>query len=185
MTVWFTSDTHFGHKRIIELAKRPFKDLPEMDLEMICRWNSKVGPKDWVYHLGDFAFSAPDYYLSQLNGQFKFLIKGNHDNHKNRLSNGWDHVYKSYHETEIDGQFLVLCHYGLRVWNKSHYGAIHLYGHSHGNLPGDSQSMDVGVDCTDFYPVNLDDIRARLATQPKRMEPDHHKRSDVSKVAAA
>jgi calcineurin-like phosphoesterase family protein len=58
------------------------------------------------------------------------------------------------------------------VWNASHHGALHFYGHSHGNLPGDSQSLDVGVDCWDFRPASLAEIRARLATLPTRREPD-------------
>jgi hypothetical protein len=33
------------------------------------------------------------------------------------------------------GQPIVLCHYAMRVWNRSHHGAWHLYGHSRGNLP--------------------------------------------------
>jgi hypothetical protein len=53
----------------------------------------------------------------------------------------------------------VLCHYALRTWNGSHRGALRLYGHSHGGLAGDSQSVDVGVDCWDFRPVTLDEIR--------------------------
>ncbi len=70
---------------------------------------------------------------------------------------------------------VVLSHYAFRVWNRSHHGAIHLYGHSHGNLPGDSQSCDVGVDCWGFFPVTLDEIKARIATLPRRGgEPDHH-----------
>jgi hypothetical protein len=38
--------------------------------------------------------------------------------------------------------------------------------HSHGGLAGDSQSLDVGVDCWDFRPVTLREIKERLATMP-------------------
>jgi calcineurin-like phosphoesterase family protein len=44
-----------------------------------------------------------------------------------------------------------------------HRGDIHLYGHSHGSLPSTSASTDVGVDCFDFRPVTLNEIRVRLA----------------------
>lgn len=40
---------------------------------------------------------------------------------------------------------------------------IHLFGHSHGNLPGTATSTDVGVDCFEYRPVTLDEIRVRLA----------------------
>jgi calcineurin-like phosphoesterase family protein len=62
----------------------------------------------------------------------------------------------------------------MRTWNKRHHGAIHLYGHSHGTLPGDAQSCDVGVDCWDFYPVSLAQIKARLAESPPIEPVDHH-----------
>lgn len=39
-----TSDTHFNHARIIELAGRPFSTVEEMDAELIRRWNETVGP---------------------------------------------------------------------------------------------------------------------------------------------
>ncbi len=38
-------------------------------------------------------------------------------------------------EISVHGQPIVICHYAMRVWNRSHHGAWHLYGHSHGNLP--------------------------------------------------
>jgi hypothetical protein len=49
---------------------------------------------------------------------------------------------------------------GARFWNRSHHGAWHLYGHSHGNLPDTptSLSMDVGVDTHDFQPWHFDEI---------------------------
>lgn len=44
----------------------------------------------------------------------------------------------------------MLFHYAMRVWNKSHHGSIHLYGHSHDSLDKDGEynglSMDVGMD---------------------------------------
>jgi len=170
---WFTADTHFGHARVIELARRPFASLAEMDETLIARWNERVAPGDHVYHLGDFAFADHNLYLPRLNGE-KRLIRGNHD-HSNRIrkAEGWRAIDDML-AIETDGVAIVLCHYGLRVWKRSHRGALHFYGHSHGSLPGDSQSIDVGVDCWDFRPVSLAEIKVRLATQPLRREPDHH-----------
>jgi calcineurin-like phosphoesterase family protein len=171
MNVWFTADHHFGHARIIELAKRPFASVETMDEAMVERWNARVEPGDLVYHVGDFSFADHTPYLKRLKGQ-KRLIVGNHD-HSNRLkkAEGWSTVDNMLHLT-LDDTPIVLCHYGMRVWNRSHHGALHFYGHSHGNLPGDSQSLDVGVDCWDFQPVSLAEIKARLATYPQRIEPD-------------
>ena len=172
MTIWFTADNHFGHKRIIELAKRPFKSVEEMDEVMIARWNHVVQKDDLVYHLGDFAFAPQEPYLERLKG-CKRLIRGNHD-HKNRMAGkGWEHVSDIEH-ISISGQSLVLFHYAMRVWNKSGHGAIQLYGHSHNNLEGDAQSCDVGVDAWMFQPITFEMIKQKLSTYPKRVEPDHH-----------
>jgi calcineurin-like phosphoesterase family protein len=179
MSIWFTSDHHFGHARIIELAKRPFAHVDEMDEIMAQRWNDRVKDGDLVYHLGDFAFADHSLYLRRLRGQ-KHLNPGNHD-HSNRIKpavkqNLWATVTPLNH-VKVGDINVVLCHYGLRVWNKSHHGAMHFYGHSHGNLPGDSQSCDVGVDCWGFRPVSLDEIVERLKTLPTRGYVDHHGRS--------
>jgi calcineurin-like phosphoesterase family protein len=60
MNIWFSSDTHYGHKRIIELAKRPFSSVEEMDEVMIERHNARVRPGDQFFHVGDFAFADHD-----------------------------------------------------------------------------------------------------------------------------
>jgi calcineurin-like phosphoesterase family protein len=173
MAIWFTSDHHFGHARIIELARRPFTSVEAMDRAMIERWNARVAPDDLIYHLGDFAFSDHAPYLAQLKGQ-KRLVRGNHDHRsKLRKTDGWSTI-DTMLDITVDDVPIVLCHYGLRVWNRSHHGALHFYGHSHGTLPGDSQCLDVGVDCWDFQPVSLQEIKGRLAANPKRQEPDHH-----------
>jgi calcineurin-like phosphoesterase family protein len=79
--VWFTSDTHFGHARIIELSNRPFRDVQHMNEMLVKNWNDKVAPDDHVYHLGDVAlgsFADSIAYVGRLNG-IKHLVVGNHD----------------------------------------------------------------------------------------------------------
>lgn len=82
MTTWFTSDTHFSHKNIINLgAGRPFKDIQHHNEMLIHNWNSVVAWDDTVYHLGDVALGPwPDGLdcVKRLNGT-KILIPGNHD----------------------------------------------------------------------------------------------------------
>lgn len=41
--IFFTSDNHFGHEKVIQFDGRPFSSVEEMDTEMIRRWNAKVG----------------------------------------------------------------------------------------------------------------------------------------------
>ena len=165
---WFTSDTHLGHKNIIVYSKRPFSHVNEMNEAIINNWNERIKPNDDVYHLGDFGL-APLFKLQEwfdrLNGQ-KHLILGNHDKDIKKVR-GWVWI-KDYHRLHIGEDRIILFHYGMRVWDRSHHGSIQLYGHSHGSLPGDSQQLDVGVDCWNFRPVNLKEIKARLKTLPER-----------------
>jgi calcineurin-like phosphoesterase family protein len=80
---YFTSDTHFGHKNILEYEKeaRPFDTVEEMNEQLIANWNDTVNQKDIVFHLGDFAFGAINVPIAdRLNGN-KRLVMGNHDCH--------------------------------------------------------------------------------------------------------
>lgn len=123
--IYLTSDTHFGHKNIVDYCGRPYRtadgqiDVPAMNEDIVARWNSKVQPGDTVYHLGDFAMGPEENLLlrKRLNGKI-ILITGNHDwkNHKKRgwelkklLEAGIDEVH--YNLTlEMDGLKLYLAH---------------------------------------------------------------------------
>lgn len=181
---YYTSDTHFWHGNIIRYCNRPYATaeqkvgrIPdecvlEMNESLITNWNSVVGRYDHIYHLGDFSFARniddSRTILSRLNG-IKHLIRGNHDPDRVCQLDGWASV-QDYKELKIDNKKLVLCHYAMRVWNGSHHGSLMLYGHSHGSLPGSNQSLDVGVDCWDYKPVNLEQIKAKLETLPPLTE---------------
>ena len=84
MTTFFTADTHFGHASIIDHCARPFASAAEMDRAMVDIWNSVVGPRDTVWHVGDF-WCGPsrdkadaERVFRRLHGQ-KHLVAGNHD----------------------------------------------------------------------------------------------------------
>lgn len=82
MKIFVTSDTHFNHKNIIKYCNRPFESVEHMNEALIQNWNETVGVNDFVYHLGDFAFSKNPENINEiaarLNGNI-FLIEGNHD----------------------------------------------------------------------------------------------------------
>lgn len=175
MATFFTSDTHLGHANIIKHCNRPFASVGEMDGVIIANWNAVVRPGDDVWHLGDFAHrnsKSASSYLARLAGR-KHLIWGNHDSAETRGLSGWSSS-RAMAEIAVDGTRIVLLHYAMKVWPRSHHGALHFYGHSHGTLPGDGQSLDVGVDCWDLRPVRLAEIGRRLATLPERRPPDRH-----------
>lgn len=187
MSVFFTADTHFGHAKIIVHSKRPFAHVDEMDEAMIAKWNAVVGPKDDVWHLGDFNFKSlkpTAYYLGRLNGRIH-IVWGNHDD--KHAKKHWNSRvtaprFASAQETKylrLDDEKVTLYHYAQRVWRNSHRGSLHLYGHSHGNLEGVplGRSMDVGVDANAFAPVSWDDVRAKLKDRPFTL---HHPGIDTA-----
>lgn len=51
-SLFFTADTHFGSQRTLELSKRQFDSVHNMDMQMVSNWNKKITCNDIVYHLG-------------------------------------------------------------------------------------------------------------------------------------
>ena len=96
MTAFFTSDTHFGHRNILQYCNRPFSSVEEMDEHMIRVWNETVGVEDTIFHLGDFSFyntTESKRIIDRLNGH-KILVAGNHD--KREIKELFDEVYNQF-----------------------------------------------------------------------------------------
>ncbi len=176
---FFTSDTHFGHARIIELCNRPFASVEEMNEVMIERWNEVVKPDDVVIHLGDVALgkiaeSLP--LIGRLNGH-KVLVPGNHDRifsgekekQRERFLPEYEKVFQKVHAEKVWVKFK-----GVNEWaiashfpyeGDSHGNDRHadkrpldnglplIHGHVHDKWLTNGRMLNVGVDVQDFRPV--------------------------------
>lgn len=137
---FYISDTHFFHNNVLKFDNRPYKNVDEMNEDLISNWNSQVSNADEVYFLGDFSFgktNKTNEALKQLNG-IKYLIKGNHDGKflkDQTFPKLWTGIYDiMFSVDEIDGipVYLTLCHYPILSF-KGRYreNYFHLYGHVH------------------------------------------------------
>lgn len=160
--VFFTADTHFGHRGIIDDCHRPFKTDEEMDETIIQNWNRDVKATDHVWHLGDFAWRNHLSYLKRLNGKIHLII-GNHDKMAAYARKEFAAVYELY-DGRVTGESssprFFLFHYPMVSWpRKSWPGTIHLYGHVHGRYDRAGEpAIDVGVDCRNFTLFPLDEV---------------------------
>ena len=116
------------------------------------------------------------------------MVLGNHDQHikdKNYPFDGGQFnpidLFSSVQDVltlEFGKTKIFLSHYSHRVWNGSHKGVIHLYGHSHGSIDDWGRSMDVGVDVAykmfgEYRPFNIGDI-TRIMSKKVISSIDHH-----------
>ena len=161
--IYFTSDLHFNAQRTIDISKRPFKSLEELNKTLISNWNSTVSKDDTVYILGDFGDLS---YSRYLNGH-KIFIKGNYERH--HYSN---EELKKYFDVvcPIDVMYLPISYngqiYHLRLTHepsnlpkdKMTDDTLSLFGHIHKLCMVKSYGINVGADCHNFTPIDLDTI---------------------------
>lgn len=195
--IFFTSDFHIGHTNVIRFDGRPFKNVDEMHDTLIKNWNSVVSEEDTVFYLGDLSIRCPEktvkWFVSQLNGKIHFLM-GNHDRIRDisRLQR-FERIYGD--DTTIGGatisikdddanrgyQDIIMCHYSILSWNKSHHNSWHLHGHSHGSIMKNPDMdwyykrkvIDAGCNMWDYTPISykqLKDIMSKKIISPV----DHH-----------
>jgi len=151
---FFTSDTHFGEERTMELSKRPFSSVEEMDWEMVKQWNSVVTDKDTVYHLGDFGNPRM---IKHLRGRDICLLPGNYDSEiitsrlqeDNRVS-----LIGSNHQLMFDNIRFSLIHAPEEGQGKFEGENFFLFGHIHKLQMVKKNGLNVGVDCHQYKPLD-------------------------------
>ena len=177
--LFFTADTHFFHEGCRKMCNRPHASVEEMNAHMVKVWNETIGKKDTVIHVGDVSFGRTvdaKGLLESLNGNI-VLVRGNHD-HSDQLKKFGDRFERIVDILRLtilddDNQYIIACHFPMLTWDKAHYGAWHVHGHSHGSLKDvGMRRLDVGWDVW-RAPLSYHELKFQMG--PRTYVPvDHH-----------
>jgi len=165
--IYYISDLHFNHEKIIKSCDRPFKNVEEMNKILIENWNNRVKESDYAYFLGDFSMAKNNKdieyvieLIKKLNGNIT-LIKGNHESRiikNSEFTELFDEI-TIYKKINDNGRQVVLMHYPLEVWERSHYGSYHVHGHVHDKkLNYIENRFNACVEVNNYMPVTLDEM---------------------------
>lgn len=185
---FFTSDTHYGQQRTLELSKRPFSNVEEMDEYMIKQYNDVVSNDDHVLHIGDFGNYD---IINRLNGDVTLLM-GNYE--EDDLVKLYNNDFDKYRDVLIEKGFYDVKRGSIRIikddlisttkkesipeiltcthkpedisplFRTYHYGtenkpwAQYLFGHIHASQKIKAYGLNVGVDCSNFRVLSVDDV---------------------------
>lgn len=161
---FFISDTHFGHDKILdfEAKARPFDGIAEHDEALIENWNSVVGKRDVVTHLGDVAFKPAatlHRVMPRLNG-IKKLVLGNHDT--SALENYTQYFTKVYSSYVIKDLGMIFTHIPVHPSQLEQRFKYNVHGHLHSNIISDPRYLNISCEHVGLTPISLDEIRNRL-----------------------
>lgn len=180
--IWLTSDFHFCHNQPFLYEPRGFKNIEEMNEDIIQRHNSIVAPEDDVIVLGDLMLNDTEKGIkcvNRLNGNLH-IIFGNHE------TTARIEAYTNFKTgTEFWG-YAVPYKYKKYSFYLSHYPTltgnldndkplkarvINLCGHSHTQdrwADWDKGLIyHVEMDAHNCYPILLDDIIEEMKNKVK------------------
>ena len=189
--VYFWGCTHFFHnpKWPVPLWKsRGYNSMEECTNSLRDKINQTCRKNDILFLVGDgFLNSTPEQvedFLGTLNPKIYYWW-GNHEsstskiykkavqNHFNDLEYPYEvypFTYKNitfvgtYAEVVVDGNYFIIQHFPLKVWNNSKSGAMHIHSHNHGGLvsslptSNEGRILDVGIEVFPDNPASLTNI---------------------------
>ena len=166
--IWLISDTHLGNRKIgvggynNPNSLRPlFSSMEEHDEWLVDMWNSCVGKRDVVYHLGDVADSRSGLENIKRCRGIKHLILGNHD----------QFGIESYREVGFKNRILgscrlvvdfILTHIPIHSTQLEYRWKYNVHGHIHNRekypeITGDSRYINVNL-CNLGRMVTLEEL---------------------------
>lgn len=164
--IYFVSDLHFGHKSILEFESETrghYRNVEEMDADLIKQWNNIITNDDVVYYLGDFAFKSKQREIETILDTLRFkqmnVILGNHDNKPFRkAAEKFDNISLQWAERiKTEGKIFYLSHFPMMIGERANLYNIH--GHLHSEpSPNPNYQINVGYDKTYKVATSMEDI---------------------------
>ena len=163
---WFTADEHLFHKNIMRYCNRSYRNVDEMNKDIIKNVNDTLRSGDTLYHIGDWCWGRPErnHHFYKIMKKYRndithILILGNHDNLKpfTYVDIGFQSVHTSL-SFNFNGQRYILCH-DPSVYTMIKDDDFLLCGHVHTLFTKlDNRAINVGVDVWNFKPISIDYI---------------------------
>ncbi len=177
MRIWLTTDTHFGHAKMVELCGRP-----EDFASRIFDGYKQLRDGDVLLHLGDFCIGKDESWHTQ----FKFytgfpskklkrwLVRGNHDRKSNSwyIDHGWDWVGEGM-ELEMFDKRILFTHRPNPITIKPLRREINIHGHLHNTGHHDDVRLTpsyhtlLAIENTNYQPVLLERFLIKTHAPPK------------------
>jgi len=173
---YFASDFHIEHNREFIYKNRGFNSIEEHDKALFKEVREKLTTNDTLYYLGDFSFRHT---VNEILEDISHIpckvifITGNHDkniiHYKKYIPERFTFV-GSLFDYRNKGINISLCHYPLRVWNKSHFNSWHLYGHLHSETDFGGKTLNITVDNTKQFIISLDEVAYYMKNRPNNYD---------------
>ena len=171
MSLFITSDFHFGHKKILETERfARFKTIEDHDefivkfFEDICR-KMKAGDSFWF--LGDFGNPSGEhwnrlYKASRDTAGDCLAILGNHDKEKEQSDMGYlfDHIYDV---PQFVNRRLVLSHEPFLQMAP----VLNISGHLHGSTLDLTNYLCASIHVANYQPITSQRIQSQLGKMDK------------------
>lgn len=164
MNYWITSDTHFGHDKLIEICGRP-KNFSELVLK---RNIKTVQFDDILIHLGDVCIGKDGYWNRRFTQTItckKWLVKGNHDKRSDTwyIEHGWDFVSDRIYLKKF-GKEIMFTHIPIDIngFDLNIHGHFHNLDHRYFERKEWARRSDkhilISLEYNNFMPLNLKNI---------------------------
>ena len=176
--IWVSSDWHLNHANFLNFTDdkgnkiRPFSNVNEMNECILDNHNSLVKKGDKFWTLGDVFFGDKEWFKSNIvkfNGS-KRLIVGNHDDIKFLSCGGF---FQKVHMWRVWEDMLfshVPVHESGLMNYKNGEIRVNVHGHIHNNESPPGPYLNVCVEKTNYFPINLEELRDRSRKLLKSLE---------------
>ena len=188
MKLFFTSDLHWGHSKILEYEPNRLvlgDDVKQHDTALIKRINERVSSDDILIILGDVGLTDEGYLKScreRINAKQVIIVRGNHDRKSDLQYMKMGFTFICYELVlKIAKEYVRLRHHPYqKPWWKTIFpwqykerdrrkrpvdrGGFLLHGHSHSRQATRviGRRINVGIDMNNYYPLSMKDIEKTI-----------------------